>query len=228
VHTGDKNVLFDGVNKNNFAPLQAADIPIRREEFTCGWGGKHHPPVIDAGQIVIAVGEGYRSRNHLHVQDLYPVDIDTTNHVALVVMRKRGDLYGSGQWAYVIGVVDGAPFICQVPKETQSLKEAWAYLKPILVKRAEEAGLIPLRQGDWYFVPVVPVDRRPRGDIEHDLPLVGNHMAQEMIRLRTVIYVRGAIVHSQHGVLVLGQRWHKAVRNKAIRTGRLARGGGAD
>lgn len=211
--------------RNDISKVAEAGIPVELTEFSCGCWGKHNPPHVDpeSGKILVAVGQGYRSNKHLHGQNLYMIEVDAENRVALVEMRKYGDLYGSGMWHYLIGV-DEVPFVAQVPNTLDTLKEALDYLKPAVVKRAEEAGLAVQRQGDWYFVPVA---RTPRGEVTHDQPLDDDHVATDIIRKKSVIYVRGMMTHGRHTHLEL-DGWHKAIQNKAIRTGRLTRGGGAD
>jgi len=208
-------------NRNDISKLTAAGVPATTTDFSCGWWGKHLPPQIVEGQITIAVGQGYRSNKHVHGQNVYVVE--TGERVALIEMRKYGDLYGSGMWHYLVGV-DGAAFVAQVPNTIDSLAEALEYLKPVEVKRAEEAGLKVQRQGDWYFVPLA---RTPRGEVELNQALDDDHIAAISIRTKTVTYVQGAVAHGQHPPVYL-DTWHKAIRNKAIRTGRLAQGGGAD
>ena len=210
------------MERNDISELVEAGIPVGMDRFDCGWWGKHHPPRIEDGVIVIEVGVGYQSHKHYHFQNLYVVEV--ADNIALIEMRKGGDLYGAGLWHYLIGV-DGVPFIAQVPNTIDTLAEALEYLKPAEVKRAEESGLDVKRQGDWFFV---PISRTPRGEVEFGVPLDDDHVADEMVRLKTVTYVRGTVSHSQHQSLFLNG-WHKAVRNKAIRTGRLfATTGGGD
>jgi len=207
--------------RNNFTPLERAGIPITQESYVCSYWGRHHPPRIEDGRIVIEVGRGYRSNKHLHGQNLYVVEVEPAQCIALIEMRKYGDLYGSGLWHYLIGI-DGAPFIAQIPSTIDSLAEALDYLMPVEVQRAIEAGVEVLRQGDWYFV---PVNRMPRGEVQAAYALDGqDHVADEAVPLRTVTYVRGTVRHGEHAALDLGETWHKAVRNRAIRTGILTGG----
>lgn len=247
--------------RNDISVLTAAGIPAITAEFSCGCWGKHQPPYLSDDQIVFEIGTGYRSNKHTHGQNVYVIEADAEQHVALIEMRKYGDLYGAGLWHYLVGV-DSAPFIAQVSSNIDTLAEALASLKPAEVVKAEAAGLTVQRQGDWFFV---PVSRKPtslakplaewraqttRALYDERITLDGDHAPDEMlstdwevaqIRLQNAgslrgliiipsgtIYVRGQIRHAQHTVLDLGDGWHKAIRNKAIRTGRLARGAGAD
>lgn len=208
--------------RNDISKL-GGSIPVILEDYSCGCWGKHQPPYIRDDQIVIETGQGYRSNKHLHGQNLYVIEVDAANRIALIEMRKYGDMYGAGLWHYLVGM-DGAPFVAQVSGKIDTLAEAMESLKPAVVKRAEGTGLAVQRQGDWYFVPVA---RTPRGEVETNAALDDDHIADEAIILRTTVYVRGTVSHSQHASLYL-EIWHKAVQNNAIRTGRLARGGGTD
>lgn len=98
--------------RNDISTIQQAGIPAALGEFSCGYWGKHQPPYIQENQIVIDVGQGYRSNKHLHGQNLYVIEADAEQRVALIEMRKYGDLYGAGLWHYLIGV-DNVPFIQQ-------------------------------------------------------------------------------------------------------------------
>lgn len=209
--------------RNSVVELEQAGIPVELASFDCGCWGKHVPPHIIKNAIILEVGRGYQSNKHLHGQNLYVLETDVENRVALIEMRKYGDLYGAGMWHYLVGV-DGAPFVAQVPGNISTLADAMEYLKPAEVKRAEQAGADVKRQGDWYFV---QASRAPRGESAHNVALDDDHVAQECVAMATASYVRGTVTHAEHETLVL-ETWHKALRNKAIRTGRLARGGGAD
>lgn len=210
--------------RNNISKLNEAGIPAETGEFDCGCWGRHEPPYVEDGKIIFDVGTGYRSKNHLHGQNVYVLETDPQERIALVEMRKYGDMYGAGMWHYLVGV-DGALFIAQISKNIDTLAESLESLKPAEVKRAEEAGLNVERQGDWYFV---PLDRVPRGMVEQNQSLDDDHVAAEAILLKTVAYARGNVVHGEHQTLYLGDVWHKAIQNNAIRTGRLALGGHAD
>jgi len=208
--------------RNDISTLVTAGIPVQLGKFDCGCWGKHQPPYIEDGTIIVETGQGYRSNAHLHGQNLYTVEVG--EGIALIEMRKYGDLYGAGMWHYLVGV-DEAPFIAQIPSTIGTLADALDYLQPAEVKQARATGTIVHRQGDWFFVPVA---RDPRGDSEPDVALAGtDHVAVEAIVRKTVLYVRGTIRHGEHQALLLGC-WHKAIRNKAIRTGRLARVGSTD
>lgn len=207
--------------RNSIANLVQAGIPVETRDYSCGCWGKHQPPYIDNSTIIIEIGRGYQSNKHMHGQNLYI--IEARDNLALIEVRKYGDLYGSGMWHYLIGV-DGAPFIAQISSNINTLDGALESLKPASVKRAESQGLTVERQGDWYFIPT----SAPRGQIEINQPLDDDHVATEAVLLKTVAYVRGEITHRQHGTLILGSQWHKAIQNNAIRTGRLAMGGNAD
>jgi len=215
-------------NKNDISKLAAAGIKVVLEDYSCGCWGKHHTPYIENATasledqyIVIEVGEGYRSSKHLHGQNVYVLETNPEEHIALIEMRKYGDMYGAGMWHYLIGI-EGSLFIAQVPSTIDTLAEALESLKPAAVKRAEVNGADVKRQGDWYFI---PVNRKPRGTVEVNQPLDDDHVADEAVILKTVAYARGIVTHGHHASLNLGKTWHKALQNNAIRTGRLAMGG---
>lgn len=208
--------------RNDISKLTAAGIPARLGKFSCGCWGKHQPPYIADGEIVFDIGEGYRSNKHQHGQNLYVLAADADQHVALVEMRKYGDLYGAGLWHYLIGL-DAAPFIAQVSSNVDDLAVALEKLKPAEVRRAEAEGAQITRQGDWFFI---PVPREPRGEVQASIALDDDHIADEFVGLKTAAYVRGLVSHKQHTAIHL-DGWHKAVRNNAIRIGYLS-GRGAD
>jgi len=209
--------------RNQIEELVAAGIPVTLDDFKCGCWGKHQPPAATDTEIVVSVGQGYRSNRHLHGQNVYILDVDAENRIGLIEMRKYGDLYGAGMWHYLVGV-DGAPFVAQVPNTLDTLPEALDYITPAEVKRAIAAGKDVIRQGDWFFIPVA---RAPRGDAELNVELDDDHLAAVCIRKKTVTYVQGAVQHSHHTPIYL-DTWHKTIQNNALRTGRLAHGGGAD
>ena len=209
--------------RNQIEELEQAGIPAVLADFECGCWGKHQPPTATDTEIIIAVGQGYRSNRHLHGQNTYILDVDAENRIGLIEMRKYGDLYGSGLWHYLVGV-DGAPFVAQVPSTLDTLAEALNHITPAEVKRALAAGKDVVRQGDWFFI---PVDRTPSGEPALNVALDDDHVAAICIRKKSVTYVQGAIQHGHHTAVGL-DTWHKAIQNNVIRTGRLARGGGAD
>ena len=224
--------------RNDLSPIsQKTTLQVRTRKYECGYWGKHQPPYIDEdGYIVIDIGVGYKSSRHLHGQNVYVLDVD--DNMVLIEITKFGDMYGAGLWHYLLGEDNGHPWIAHIPKTIGTVAEAVQYLKPAAVKRAENNGLEVKRQGDWFFIPV----RRPHhsaspDDWQHGLD--GDHHPGEMLATKSewavispdsgsvklpagTIYVRGRLDHSQHNSLFL-DGWHKAVRNKAIRTGRFAR-----
>jgi len=104
-------------------------------------------------------------------------------------------------------------------------KDATLSQKPEEVKRAEANGLSILRQGDCFFYPVV---KPGKGVVKFHRAIDDDLIADEMVisssgnRL-----VRGEVTHSEHPTLRL-TGWHKAVQNRAIRSGRFAQGNDAD
>jgi hypothetical protein len=228
------------MNRNDLTPIiTATTIPVQTAEFSCGCWGKHEPPYLSTdGIITFDIGVGYKSSKHFHGQNLYILDI--ADNMALVEMRKFGDMYGAGLWHYLVGIDNGAPWIAHIKSSIDSVAEAVQSLKPAAVKRAEAAGLPVQRQGDWFFIPAKPSAAAHANGWQHGLD--GDHRPAEMLATQTepgrifdptsrrlitadlpagAIYVRGALDHTQHHSIRL-DGWHKAIRNNAIRTGRLA------
>lgn len=137
--------------KNDLSEIQA--VPVEVEDFSCGRYGRHQPPYCRDGVIIFEVGVGYRSRRHLHGQNVYLVEVNNQVPMALVEVRVYGDLWGAGLWHYLIGVDNGYPWICHVPRSVETISEAVDYLKPAEVKRAEARGLMVQRQGIGFLSP---------------------------------------------------------------------------
>ena len=200
------------------------EIPIELGKFNCGWWGRHQPPYIKEGKIIFDVGVGYKSNNHLHGQNLYVIDAYCQEKMALIEVRKYGDLYGAGHWMYLTGINSIHAWICQVPVTLESVIEAVEYLKPAAVKHAEEAGLKVVRQGDWFFI---PVSKPGHGTSVVNHPLDDDHFVDLMVCGRSANWVVGEVCHDQQATIFL-DTWHKAIRNKAIRFGRFGQGKDAD
>jgi len=106
---------------------------------------------------------------------------------------------------------------------------------PASIKTSIANGAPVQRQGDWYFVPVAKPSAAAKETGFSSLD--GDHMPAECFATGSTfatvdrksirvpdgtIYVRGTISHAQHDSIYL-DGWHKAIRNKAIRIGRLGR-----
>ncbi len=213
-----------GTVRNDLSRIKKeTTIPVCLGEFSCGCWGRHQPPRVIDGTVVFDVGVGYRSNKHLHGQNAYVLDV--VENMALVELRKFGDMFGAGLWHYLVGIDQGTPWIAHVPKTASTVAQAVQRLMPAAVRRAQLQGEEVKRQGDFFFV---PTHREPQGEILTSTALDDDHVADEMVRGKTTFHVRGCVRHGHHETLELGSIWHKAVRNNAIRTGRLGRGGDCD
>lgn len=198
-------------------------IPVRLDDFDCGCWGRHQPPRVIEGTIVFDVGIGYRSNKHLHGQNAYVLDV--ADNMAVVQVRKFGDMFGAGLWNYLIGIDQGIPWIAHVPKKVGTVAQAVERLMPAEVRRARARGLQVQRQGDFFFV---PARRVLQGEYLTAVAIDDDHVADELVRCKTTIFVRGRVRHGHHATVELGTVWHRAIRNNAIRTGRFALGGSQD
>lgn len=133
------------------------------------------------------------------------------------------------------GVDNGMYFLAELltSKAPQSLDEALNFLKPQVVRKAEEKGLDVRRQGEWFAIPM-PLSKSvelmrdvERGIAEyshrHVLGRKGHHELEEAIIYRAgehkgEVYARGVLSHTkeEHRDLDLGTiRWHLIVHNVA-------------
>jgi hypothetical protein len=125
-------------------------------------------------------------------------------------------------------------FVARLPQDARVSRLAGAFdaLKPAEVLAAETAGLEPLRQGEWFFIPA-PGFQPDRGVIvQRKVPLrpIGRfekypraHVANELVRLvqstetparqRLLVYVRGAVRHGDHRTVHL-TTWHRVLPNR--------------
>ncbi|HIQ02569.1 MAG TPA: hypothetical protein EYH30_10705, partial [Anaerolineales bacterium] len=193
-------------------------VPVDLVDFKCGPWGKHAPPRVENGRVVVEVGEGYRSSRHLHGQNIYVLDVDGME--ALVEVRKYGDLYGAGRWKYLFGCYpNGEPYILQVKSTVETLEEARRSLIPASVQKRLEAGEPVIEYGIWLFLLARPPKSGPIST-EHRLGV--GYIAERAVVMKTVMYVSGCVAHYALPPLYL-EGWHKAVRNKAIHHGFLRR-----
>ena len=133
------------------------------------------------------------------------------------------------------GVGNGMYFLAELltSRAPQSLDEALNFLKPQVVRKAEEKGLDVRRQGEWFAIPM-PLSKSvelthdvERGIAEHSLRHVlgrdGHHELEEAIIYRAgehkgEIYARGLLTHTkeEHRDLDLGtMRWYLIIHNVA-------------
>jgi len=123
---------------------------------------------------------------------------------------------------------------------------AYEYLKPSVIRYAENQGLTVQRQGEWFFVPGIHIqdahfeifNRRKcklpamKGmTLPTDDGSTGHHYPLEMISVDDDhIMVRGTVRHydsprsewnkprSEHKMVRLGKVWHQAIHNRQIRS----------
>ncbi len=127
---------------------------------------------------------------------------------------------------YLCGMDERHLFIARFDGGT-TVRDAHRLLKPAAVRDAERghAGRV-LRQGEWFFVPLGPVDRRLLEALVRERPwavrrnesLGGNgrpHVAAEVIRDGGRVYARGAVRHVDHRTLVLDE-WRRVHRNAEV------------
>ncbi|MBZ5565093.1 MAG: hypothetical protein LAP13_22060 [Acidobacteriia bacterium] len=128
------------------------------------------------------------------------------------------------------GVGNGMYFLTelQTDRAPKSLKEAFEFLKPQVVREAEARGANVLRQGEWFAIPskvrtkdlMRDVDRGiARFYAQHVLGRDGHHRLEEAVIYRQgprkgEVYARGVLEHTkaEHVDLNLGTfRWHLVV-----------------
>lgn len=128
----------------------------------------------------------------------------------------------------------GSYFLCELPKESNSVKDAYRSLIP---PRVNDCQINPgkprvLRQGEWFFLP----SERETRELPH--PSYRNMSIQESTHYVTEtrkdadIFVRGTVSHKppyrrpQHQRLHLGKVWHIVEKNLALESWNAA--GGVD
>lgn len=111
-------------------------------------------------------------------------------------------------------------FITGAPKGSTTVSDALARMVPPEVRAARKQGRSVKRQGDWFFVPLLP-DETP--SILFDwwahadaASWLLDHRAEQCARLQDQTFVRGEITHPEHRPLRLDE-WHFAIANLAIR-----------
>lgn len=201
-------------------------------------GGDYYAPTaprVEGKAIVVYVGRcgvKWGKRTHKHSQWVNILSVEPG--ASLVEVFAGSDRYSHSR-RFILGVDGKRPYVAQVGR-VSSLHEAFEFLKPPMVIRAEQNGLEVKRQGDWFFVPrnnpPNPSDREfaigpRRGKALYAFPYPPRptrHYAEEIMQSSYCTHaVRGRVASPHHGTLVL-EGWHTAIRNRAIRPG----GNGAD
>ena len=129
--------------------------------------------------------------------------------------------WGSGMYFFAELVTQRAPL---------SVEDALNFLKPSVVREAEEKGSNVLRQGEWFAIPTKLLTSELMRDVdeglagyrkEHILGRDGHHRLEEAVIYRAgarkgQVFARGVMKHTQgeHVDLDLGtQRWYLVVHN---------------
>ena len=131
---------------------------------------------------------------------------------------------------YLMGMDESHLFIAELPKKSGSInkvKEAHKALKPKIVIISEKKLNKIERQGEWFFIPVTSEEleliEENHQFIEKKMPLGINsrrarnaHVADELVNIEDILYVRGKISHIEHKTLKL-HGWFKVMRNNEAR-----------
>lgn len=211
-------------------------------EWQCPGGNSHTQPKfpeVQDGKIILWEGRcRYRftwggPKIHDHAQT---IEVKAIAHKAMLIILRRSHVNYS---QFLIGKDGSAPYAVPVNRRLSTVKEAFDWLMPNLVRKAIKQGLDVKRQGDWFFI---PIDRQPsrrsNGDrvygshpelktnlLYRGVPLVFNG-GQTRHRGGIVVYqtiqgvngaaplVRGNVVAPDHPTLHL-KKWHIGVRNRS-------------
>lgn len=83
----------------------------------------------------------------------YDENLKKWNHTPGAVLLKTPSEDRESGYKYLLcGMDDGHYFVCELPKEVNTISEAFDSLKPDIVREKETAGIQVLRQGDIYFL----------------------------------------------------------------------------
>jgi hypothetical protein len=182
----------------------------------------------DVGIVVPSTGERWRevTEKDKHGQ----IQTRQIHTLGDSVVRVRDHFYlsavdetGHGQGMYFL-----AELLTDRPPAT--LDEAFAALKPKIVREAEARGSNVRRQGEWFAIPVNYRTSELMRDVErgvavhhlkHVLGRDGHHELEEAVIYRVgprkgEVFARGVLRHikDEHRDLDLGTiRWHQIVRN---------------
>jgi hypothetical protein len=139
-------------------------------------------------------------------------------------------------------------FMCELPRPCTSVKQAHDALRtPIARSRSRSKLDQPIRQGEWFFIPITSeqsegisraissnrVVVRRKTSINSIIPRMGKpHVADEIVvlqvgvgvRLELHVYVQGAVRHADHKTIHISH-WRRVVRNLEVDQGRSPFGG---
>ena len=194
-------------------------------------GTRKKIPEVQNGVIVLWEGLcGYPGHSHAQVIGIRSVAQQTM----LITLQASGPIS-----QFLLGMDSGHPYVIQVLRRVETVKQALDWLMPNMVRTAIAQGLHVKRQGDWFFI---PVNREPRLhkcgiDVPRSNPALkantlyrGAALVYNCVQTRhrggLVVYrsvlglpclapfVRGNVRAPDHETLHL-RGWHIAVRNRS-------------
>ncbi len=92
-------------------------------------------------------------------------------------------------------------FITGVPSSIHTVEDALEYFVP---NEVEQSNLHVKRQGDWFFVPITnartlkQLNRQLNKRYAGSTAMLGDHHAEECVRIGRILFVRGDISHGEH------------------------------
>lgn len=205
-----------------------------RWECPAQGGAQKTRPEIRDGKIWLWEGKcGYPG--HTHAQTIKVLDIRP--RAMLIVIH----LGGAADAHFLLSMDGNFPFFVQVIRRNKTVKEAFDWLVPKLVKEAIEQGLDVKRQGDWFFI---PTDKKLKecqssnknfvsafvrdlrlNTFYRNAPLVYSYRATrhhgELVIYKSLLgaphavpFVKGKVTAPDHDTLIL-PGWHIAMRNRS-------------
>ncbi len=138
-----------------------------------------------------------------------------------------------GKNHFVCGMDEGSYFISLLPKKVKTVQESFEVLKPKRIIEAEKQGVSPLRQGEWFFIPVArpylithPIKEK---DFEKSAALPSaddssnQHICTRLKKIGKRYFVKGIVRHrnprtnrrADHKPLKLGEGIYEALCNTA-------------
>ena len=129
---------------------------------------------------------------------------------------------------YLAGFDEQHLFIAELPNDKgviNNVKDAHEILKPRLITKKEKKISCIKRQGEWFFI---PINEKEQDLINDNLNFIekkkkignrlgGNpHIADEIVRIEDIEFVRGKIYHIEHHTTKL-HGWFRVERNEEAR-----------
>lgn len=213
-------------------PVGKAKVLHLNWECPADGRNRKKPPEVRNGEIVLWEGRCGCS-GHTHAQT---IGIKSVARRAMLVSLH---LTGSAKTCYLLGVDGERPYVVQVTRRPDTVKEALDWLMPKIVRRAIAQGLDVKRQGDWYFIPTNKEPKRHNQGInvpgaspalKTNILYRGANLVYSIAQTRhqggLVVYqsvlglpcvapfVKGNVKAPDHDTLHL-RSWHIAVRNRS-------------